>query len=307
MIYLVAPNATHPSGGVGVAAQWVRLLIENGHEAMFITPNGDPSPYWLSFTVPAGSYADMKDKPGNKRVDIWMDCMMEFRTYHMAHYFFAQDVCQLEHIAMEKGQAQADRYRAHLFENVSLITIGSHSRNYYLYRFGIPSKVVHNWVDDSLFQPLDREDGTVCLINHRDHFNPELPSLLEKGGYKVQIAQGSQAEVAQAMGSSQFFISDVRGRFDGFNYSEGFPMPIAEAMAAGCIVLCRDTGGVREYVLDRVNGLFFNELWEIPLAMRRAHDLRCFWDIGDCAYSTMQSAFTRDRAWSQIQEALELK
>lgn len=307
MIYLVAPNATHPSGGVGVAAGWVRLLIEHGHEAMFITPNGDPSPYWLNFKVPAGSYADMKDEPGNKRVDIWMDCAMEFQTRQMRHYFFAQDVCQLEHIKKEKGIEAYYAYIEYLADKYQLITIGAHSRAFYLYHIDIPSKVVNNWVDLDLFQPLRKEPKSVCLINHRDHFNPAIPQILESLGYKVRIAQGSQEGVAQAMGESEFFISDVRGRFDGFADSEGFPMPIAEAMAAGCVVLCRDTGGVREYVLDRVNGLFFKDLEEIPALLDWASDASKSFEMQMSATRTMQQKFTRENAWKQIEEALELK
>lgn len=306
MIYLVAPNATHPSGGVGVAAQWVRLLIENGREAMFITPNGDPSPFWLNFTVPAGSYADMKDEPGNKRVDIWMDCALENPPKQIQHYFFTQDVVQYEYKLAEKGQAYANQC-LEMLRRGKLITIGTHSRNYHLYRFGIPSKVVNNWVDTDLFKPLDKREKTVCLIQHRDHFNPAIPPILEKLGYIVRIAQGSQAEIAKAMGESHFFISDVQGRFDGFAYSEGFPMPIAEAMAAGCITLCRDTGGVREYVLDRVNGLIFKDLGDIPRLMEHGENNFMYWDIAECARQTMVEKFTRENAWNQIMEALELK
>lgn len=303
MIYIVAPNAKWPSGGVGVAAQWVRLLNEKGHPATFITPEGDPSPYWLNFTVPAGSYADIKDVPRYKRVDIWMDCMMEYQTRHMSHFFFAQDVCQLESVEKEKGWPTRDAAIAHLKHVNKLITIGAHSRNYYLYRYGIPSKVVNNWVDTDLFQPGHKESKSVCLINHRDHFNPEIPPLLTAAGYKVRIAQGTQAEVAKAMGDCEFFISDVRGRFDGFAYSEGFPMPIAEAMACGCAVLCRDTGGVREYVLDGVNGLFYKEIAEIPALLER---LVSPWQFDTAARWTIVSKFTRENAWNQIREALEL-
>jgi hypothetical protein len=306
MIYLVAPNAVHPSGGVGVAAQWVRLLIEHGHEAMFITPNGDPSPYWLNFTVPAGSYADMVDIPENKRVDIWMDCMMEYRTHHMRHFFFAQDVCQLEHIAKEHGQAKADRYRAHLAENVSLITIGAHSRNYYLYRFGIPSKVVNNWVDTDLFNIKFHRQVSIGMMRHRDHYNPEIHAMLEGLGWTVSVAQGTQAEIAEDLGYRRYFISDVRGRFDGFANSEGFPLPIAEAMASGCVVLCRDTGGVREYLMDRVNGLFYKDITEIPALLKWAEVHPHFSDLSEAAQNAFYWKFTRENAWVQIKEALEL-
>jgi hypothetical protein len=310
MIYLVAPNAIHPSGGVGVAAQWVRLLNEHGHEAMFITPNGDPSPYWLNFKVPAGSYADMKDEPGNKRVDIWMDCAMEFQTRQMRHYFFAQDVCQLEHIAKEKGQGQADRYRAHLYENVSLITLTHHAKWYYLYRYGIPSKVVNNFIDSNLFQrPDSKIMDAVCMIDHRDHFNPDIAEKLKKAGFTVKIARGTQVEIAQTMSDCLFFLSDVRGRWDGYEYSEGMPMPIMEAMASGCLVFCRDTNGVNEFILDSHNAFFFDDadLEERIRLMKDPEMEDAHIAMARAGAETIYGTFHADNTWKQIQEALELK
>lgn len=305
MIYVVAPNAKWPSGGVGVAAQWVRLLNEQGHPATFITPDGDPSPYWMPFTVPAGSYGDMGDHPGNIRIDIWMDCMMENLPTRGRHYYFAQDVCQPDAKLKERGEGYLKAWLTAM-RGAGLITIGRHSHDYYLYRFGLRSSIVNNWVDTDLFQPGEKASRSACLINHRDHFNPEIPPLLEAAGYKVRIAQGSQAEVARVMGESQFFISDVRGRFDGFAYSEGFPMPIAEAMASGCVALCRDTGGVREYLMDQVNGLFYKDIAEIPILLADAGNQRIWWEMGEVASYTMQEKFTRENAWTQIREALEL-
>lgn len=312
MIYLVAPNATHPSGGVGVAAQWCRLLIDNGHEAMFITPNGDPSPYWLNFTVPAGSYADMVDVPENKRVDIWMDCMMEFRTYRMQHFYFAQDTCQLEHIAKEKGKAEADRYQDYLYENIHLITITHHAHWYYLYRYGIPSKIVNNFVDTNLFKyNPDKNPNAVCMINHRDHFNPAIAEKLQKAGFDVRIAQGTQEEIARVMGECLFFVSDVQGRWDGFEYSEGMPMPIMEAMATGCVVFCRDTNGVREFLHHGLTGyfktdwddLFLLNVFKKEFVYSGAQPRR----VGSVANTAMAVSFSKEHTWSQIQEALELK
>lgn len=309
MIYLVAPNATHPSGGVGVAAQWVKLLIDNGHEAMFITPNGDPSPYWLNFTVPAGSYADMVDIPENKRVDIWMDCMMEHKTPSMKKYFFAQDVCQLEHIQKERGaQAQGDCL-AELRYRYTLITLTHHAHWYYLYRYGIQSKVVNNWVDTDLFKPGNKDPNAVCMINHRDHFSPKISEKLKKAGFTVKIASGSQAEVAQTMAECLFFVSDVRGRWDGYEMSEGMPMPIMEAMASGCVVFCRDTNGVREFIREGGTGFFkteWDDLWLLDAWRKGAGHYRAH-EMSARARTCIALEFSRDRVLTQIQEALELK
>lgn len=307
MIYLVAPNAVTPSGGVGVAAHWVRLLIEHGYEAMFITPNGDPSPYWLNFTVPSGSYADMVDEPGNKRVDIWMDCMVENPRKAMQGYFFAQDACQLEHIKAERGGPVYLETLKHL-GRTRLITLTHHAHWYYLYRYGLPSKVVNNFIDTDLFKPGAKDANAVAMIDHRDHFNPEIAEKLKKAGFTVKIARGTQAEIAQILAECLFFVSDVRGRWDGFEYSEGMPMPIMEAMAAGCIVLCRDTNGVREFIMERQSGFFYenDEMLMAWLEVLKKEPVSRGAAMATAAYS-MNFTFTSKRVWHQIQEALELK
>lgn len=308
MIYLVAPNATHPSGGVGVAAQWVKLLIKNGYEAMFITPNGDPSPSWLSFEVPTGGYKDVQDIPENKVVHIWMDCLKEFRTHHAKLYYFAQDVCQPQYNETTPGRFEAEYLP--LLRQATLITLTHHAHYYYLYRFGLPSKIVNNFVDTDLFKYTpDKDPRAVAMINHRDHFNPEIAKKLEKAGFTVKIAQGSQAEVAKTFGECLFFVSDVRGRWDGFEYSEGMPMPIMEAMATGCVVYCRDTNGVNEFLIDAQNGHFF-ENDEIAMRIEEMSDpsnLDTHLDTALLAAKTMFHAFNKENIWMQIQEALELK
>ena len=304
MIYLIAPNAQHPSGGVSVAAKWVRALIEHGHDAMFITPNGDPSPHWLSFKVPAGSYADVRDVPGNKVVHVWMDCLKEFRTRQADLYYFAQDVCQPQYNETYPGRFKVEYLP--ILKQAKLVTIGHHSHWFYLYRWGLTSKIVNNWVDMDIFKPTEKEPRSVAMIDHRDHMNKDIADSLRAAGFTVNIARGSEKEVAEVMGKSRFFVTDVRGRFDGFENSEGFPMPIAEAMACGCVPICRDTNGVREYVFDRVNGLMFKDGKEIPGLVEFSDRNVGFWDLSSAAYHTLLEIFNEENAWLQIQEALEL-
>lgn len=304
MIYLIAPNAQHPSGGVSVAAKWVQILIEHGHEAMFITPNGDPSPYWLSFQVPTGSYADVVDAPENKVVHIWQDCLIQFRTQHAGLYVYMQDVCQPQYNETFPGRFEAEYLP--ILKKAKLITIGHHSHWFYLYRWGLASKIVNNWVDTNLFRPVPKVPRSVVMIAHRDHMDGEIETDLRNAGFAVTVARGTEAQIAEAMAAAQFFVTDVRGRFDGFEFSEGFPMPIAEAMACGCVPFCRDTNGVREYVYDGINGAFFKDPKALPAYLERALSSPKleFWSTN--AEQTMRAVFSRENAWEQIKEGLEL-
>jgi len=56
----------------------------------------------------------------------------------------------------------------------------------------------------------------------------------------------SQESIRKLYNSSSIFLSP--------SLSEGWPLPPAEAMLCGCVVLATDIGGHREYIEDEING-----------------------------------------------------
>jgi phosphatidylinositol alpha-1,6-mannosyltransferase len=47
--------------------------------------------------------------------------------------------------------------------------------------------------------------------------------------------------------------------FTSLSISEGFGLPVLEAMASGCAVVCTNSGGVTDFVLDGQTGLLLSE------------------------------------------------
>jgi glycosyltransferase involved in cell wall biosynthesis len=293
---------------VGVAAQWVRLLNQHGHDAMFITPNGDPSPYWLNFKVPAGSYADVKDEPQNKIVHIWLDCLQQFQTKRAQLFYYAQDVAQPMYVDTIPGRFINEFLP--LLKKGRLITIGQHSSYYYRYCWRLPSVIVPNFVDCETFKPANKLPASVCMIDHRDHFDSDIAQKIIDKGLTLKIAGGSQEEVAKTMGECIFFLSAAKGRDDGTGLlCEGFPMPFLEAMASGCAVLSRNLHGTSTFMIHNLNGFFWDDdnldAWIQWMADK--------WNDGSMrmtsimSVNTARQSFNLNGAWGCIRAALELK
>lgn len=54
--------------------------------------------------------------------------------------------------------------------------------------------------------------------------------------------------------------------FTSLSISEGFGLPVLEAMASGCAVVCTNSGGVTDFVLDGQTGLLLSERSEVAVA-----------------------------------------
>lgn len=137
--------------------------------------------------------------------------------------------------------------------------------------------VIHNAVDVESFSPGAETTGTPRIVSvGRFAYPKDFATLLDAldllgGDYRASLAgEGpTLADIANAaqerdlngrvelLGASGD-VAEVLGRSDLFvlsSLSEGFPVSILEAMAAGLAVVATDVGGVAEAVVDGETGL----------------------------------------------------
>ena len=273
MIYVVVPNF-NISGGIKVGCQWVRLLLDNGFEAAVVTPEPQQCPAWLGFDVPTLGYRDMQNNAAVKVVHIWLDCLKEIgdTVSYAQTYYFAQDCAQPQYVNTWPGRFETEYLP--LLRGCTLITVSHSTRRWYLHRYGLRSRVVHNWVDHNRFRCPEVGAGMeeAVMIRHRDHFDDAVFESLRP---RVVLAEGTQDQVADTLRRARVFVSCARGRADGYEFSEGLPMPILEAMASGCVPICPDTNGVRDVIIHGVNGWLLenvNGVADNPVAYADALD-----------------------------------
>ncbi len=106
----------------------------------------------------------------------------------------------------------------------------------------------HAWLLETL-APLLRERPSVRVVLIGD--GPEKPRLVQRaerlGILDKAVFAGHREDVTKLLSAFDLFVlsSDL----------EGYPMSVAEAMAAGCPVVCTDSGGVREIVTSENEGI----------------------------------------------------
>ncbi len=105
----------------------------------------------------------------------------------------------------------------------------------------LPVHLIPNLVEGELFRPLSSDRVRVTWFPRK---RPREASLLRTllarderltGVELVELVDVPRAQVVEALGRTTVFVS--------LNHSESFGLPVAEALAAGCLVVGYDGGG----------------------------------------------------------------
>jgi len=299
-IYICVPNILN-NGGIKVAAQWTKFLCDHGYDAILANGPGNPCMGYWNFTVPTCSFAQIEDHPENKIVHNWGPDILQTQRLHLSQiYYYAQDCAQPYYPLNEQYMP--------LMLKMRFITIGHHSHFYYLYNYKVQSKMVNNFVDQEVFYPREKIKNRVCFLKHREHYIEGIEKSFESLGFSTVVACGTQQEVAEILGTAEYFVSFAPGIYDGYEKSEGFPLPPAEAMSSGCVVFCMDSNGINEYVLNRVNAIYhgggFNDAATKLLEIKDNEPYKRW--LSDNAFNTFKYRFNKENTWNQIKAALDL-
>lgn len=131
-------------------------------------------------------------------------------------------------------------------EYIGVMVVSEDSRRYLESAFpGVDVWRIHNAINVDTFAPGEGKRQQICFMprKHSEDALQVLAILKLHGALGdfdiVPIANKTETEVAAIMRESMFFLS--------FGYPEGCPLPPAEAMACGCVVVGYDGFGGREY------------------------------------------------------------
>ena len=143
-----------------------------------------------------------------------------------------------------------DMAYGHRDQCVGAIVVSEDSRRYLEYVFpSLDVWRIHNAIDAERFAFSDQKKRQICFMPRKNLADAlQVLAILELRGALddfevVAIENEDEAGVAAIMQESVFFLS--------FGYPEGCPLPPAEAMASGCVVIGYDGFGGREYFDQR--------------------------------------------------------
>lgn len=135
---------------------------------------------------------------------------------------------------------------------------------------------IPNGLDFSLFKKLkdinDRPFNSICFLYHQlawkgtryaieamDSLKKTYPDLIVTIFCALEISESLPNYFQIFIDPPQKILRDIYNSSTIFlspSLAEGWPLPPAEAMLCGCVVIATDIGGHREYLEDGINGLF---------------------------------------------------
>lgn len=130
-------------------------------------------------------------------------------------------------------------------EIVATLVVSENNKQYLQYVFPkLKIFRIHNGIDQSIFSYEEHKKPLIAYMprKHHDEVEQVINILKFRGALKnydlAPIDGMTEAEVAAVLKESLIFLS--------FGYPEGSPLPPAEAMACGCVVIGYDGMGGRE-------------------------------------------------------------
>lgn len=242
ILYATFATPRH-SGGVHVGVQHVQLLREAGRDAWLWLPDNDNRTSWIERSVPviggpqtpvgADDLLVLPEVP----IVVGRDPAPGARKviFNQNHFYTYATSPGAQAWAPYPGWDPAPAVWTVSIESRDLLT-ALHPE--------LPVSLVPNLVDGELFAP---RDSSRALVSWFPRKRPREASLLRTLLYRDarlagvalrELVDVPRADVADTLGATTVFVS--------LGHSEGFGLPVAEALASGCLVVGYDGGGGNE-------------------------------------------------------------
>ena len=268
-VFYLCPDYPEPSWGIGMLYTHVAILRTRGVEAWILHLNYPFRPAWLTSAAPVTWLDRSEVRPG---IDDLMVVPDVLAASEPARAFTGRRVVFVQGpFTMMPGLEGARDYHALGYETAMAVLPSI--RDVVERHFGVPATVVPPCVAPHFFAQEDTLDSaprnrrillTPPKVDTPD--NEVLRVLLERRlaeapGWSVMELRGlSHVEVARLMQGSVFLVNT--------NLGESFNATVPEAMAAGCIVLCYEAYGGRDFLRDGENAHVFPNHYVFPLLER---------------------------------------
>ena len=276
IVFYLCPDYPTPSWGIGLLYAHVRILNSNGIQAAIVHQHTGFTLEWLDVDVDIRYLDDPQfcwQADDILVVPEVLASSVEVKQCPSRKVVFVQGG-----FLIDKGLGQARDYQELGFEHS--IVILPHMQRIVERHYGIAASVVSPYLPDYFFSQRSLNDCSERAkqivtvpksgyesIGYFDYqiLKKQLGRMIERKPQweLLELSNYSHQQVADVLQGSAFFV--------GVNCLEGFNTTIAEAMASGCIPICYDAVGGREYLVDQVNSFVFPNNHLYPM-------LECIYD-----------------------------
>jgi hypothetical protein len=261
MIYYLVPDHPEPSWGVGMLYEHVRLLRGLGREACVLHHQAPFRPVWRELEVPVRYL----DEPGFAAGASDMVVVPEVLAASEAvrRYGWRRIVFVQGGFLIMRGLGGAAGYPALGYE--AAMAVLPHAAHVVERHYGLPAAVVPPFIApyftlDPAAPPPVREKRVLLAFKEGYRLaglpDAEIAAALlgrelarRPGWTLLPLAGLTHREVAARMQTSLFLVN--------VNALESFNTTVPEAMAAGCIPVCYEAVGGRDFLRDGENAIVF--------------------------------------------------
>lgn len=312
-IHYLIPDYDQPSWGTALLYEHVRMLGEMGFDARGIHQRAPFRLGWMDHDVPIVHLDTLEETPADHDLLVVPEVLAATAAelpWRCRRIVFVQGS-----FLIARGLDGAGGYDEMGFE--AALAVLPHVARIVEEHFGLPATVVPPFVAPYFFLGPEEirargRSRTILLAvkpEYRragfpdyDLFTTLLRRRLDRGdGWRLLELSGLQhTEVARLMADAAFLVN--------LNSHEAFNSTVPEAMAAGCVPLCYDAFGGRDFLSDGENAFVFPNHYVYPLTekllelMDRAgpHDLEAMRLQG----RETAGRFTREGTHSALERAV---
>ena len=264
LLFVCYPDSNHPIGGVKQIYRQVELLHQQGNPAWVLHENPGFRVDWFASQAPGVDIASYLSWPPSADTDLLV--LPETWLSNVPHYLpgipkviFNQNAFYTFGLDGQCDANTLDLYRHP--DIVGVVTVSHDSRELLVRGCGLEPDLCHvvlNGIDPSLFYVPEVKLRQIVFLGrkHADHIRKvalmarQRPSL-QRYPFK-ELPRLSHSEVAKELRDSLMFLS--------CGHPEGFGLPLAEAIASGCLVVGYHGLGGRDFALPFMNTVEFGDL-----------------------------------------------
>ena len=258
MIFYLVADHPEPSWGTGMLYEHVRLLREQGRDACVLHHRAPYRPGWRELEVPVRYLDEPGFAPAASDVVVVPEVLAADEA--VPRHPWRRVVFVQGSFLILGGMGGAADYRELGYE--AAMAVLPHVARVVERHFGLQAAIVPPFIAPYFFMPspLPRQRRVLLAVKEGYRLagvpDGEIAGTLlarelaaRPGWSLVHLAGWSHREVAELMQTSMFLVN--------VNSHEAFNTTVPEAMAAGCIPLCYEAVGGRDFLRHGENAVVF--------------------------------------------------
>lgn len=264
LLFVCYPDTNHTIGGVKQIYRQVELLHQQGWDAQVLQEQPGFRPDWFESDAPVLDVASyVASGPSAERdlivlPETWLTNVPSYLP-GIPKVIFNQNAFYTFGL-----EGRCEESTLELYQHIDIkgvVTVSEDSHNLLVRGCGVAADrchVVLNGIDPSLFHAPALKLRRIVFMGrkHADHLRKVIlmarrRPTLARYGFK-ELPRLKHEEVAQELREALLFLS--------CGHPEGFGLPLAEAIASGCLVVGYHGLGGRDFALPHMQAIEFGDL-----------------------------------------------